>query len=72
MRNSYAEILSLTPEQFEASIIIFDEAFNQFDVSRIKLGKYRRELSCEFIKNYALLKNKDADSLLEYFANLTI
>lgn len=71
MKTSSKIIGSLSPEEFEYSIKTFDQAFSDFNPSKIKMGKLRRELSYDYFKNYSKLKNLDSLELLEYFSDLT-
>jgi len=71
LKNSSELILNLTPDEFHDAIIKFDSAFSDFNPSRIKVGKYRRELSCEYFKNFEEYSVLDSDELLEAFSELT-
>ncbi len=71
MKKSSKEILEASVEDFVKSIKTFDSAFSDFNPSKIKVGKYRRELSCEYFRQYSDLKDYDSDSLLEYFSDIT-
>ncbi|MGV8913813.1 MAG: hypothetical protein ACOH1X_00015 [Kaistella sp.] len=71
MKTSHTEIMKLTPDDFEKSLEIFEKSFSDFNPSKIKLGKMRRELSFEYFKNYSKLKDYDSYDLLEYFSDIT-
>ncbi len=71
MKTSFKDIRDISVEEFEHSIKTFDQAFSDFNPSKIKMGKLRRELSFEYFKNYSKLKNYDDLELLEYFSDLT-
>lgn len=71
MRKSAKIVLNTDIEDFEKSISNFEAVFKSFDTSKIKIGKLRRELSCEFFRNYESLKDSDTRSLSEYFINFT-
>ncbi|MDP9955150.1 hypothetical protein J2X97_000787 [Epilithonimonas hungarica] len=71
MKTSHNQILNLSPDEFEKSIEIFEKAFSDFNPSKIKLGKMRRELSFEYFKNYSKLKDFDTYELLEHFSDIT-
>ncbi|MBU2647852.1 hypothetical protein KKI24_24300 [bacterium] len=71
MKSSSKTILSLSVSEFKNAITTFDSAFSEFNPSRIKVGKFRRELSCEYFKNFNEYKDLDSDELLEYFSELT-
>ncbi len=71
MKYSSEEIEKLSVEEFEKSITTFEQAFSDFNPSKIKLGKLRRELSFDYFKNYRKLKEYDNFELREYFSDLT-
>lgn len=71
MKYSHIEIGKLSVDEFEHKIEIFDKAFSDFNPSKIKLGKMRRELSFEYFKNYSKLGELDQYELLEYFSDFT-
>lgn len=71
MKYSAKDIEQLSNEEFEQSITTFDQAFADFNPSKIKLGKMRRELSYDYFKNYNKLKSYDSVELREYFSDLT-
>lgn len=71
MKKSADIILETTIDEFTTSIKNFEEAFSNFNVSKIKVGKYRRELACEYFRNYDKYKYSDTNTILEFFSNLT-
>lgn len=71
MKTSSKLILNLSVEEFEEAIDKFDQAFADFNPSKIKMGKLRRELSYEYFKNFQKLKDLDSLELLEYFSDFT-
>ena len=71
MKYSAKIIMELSADEFEKAITLFDEAFTDFNPSKIKMGKLRRELSFEYFKNYAKLGKYDRFELLEHFSDLT-
>lgn len=71
MKTSSKIINELSVQEFEDSIKTFDQAFSDFNPSKIKMGKLRRELSYDFFKNFSKLKDLDSLELLEYFSDLT-
>ena len=71
LRRSGKFVLSLNEEEFVRQINVFDDAFSQFDFSKIKLGKYRRELSCEFFRQIEKFTHYTVDEVLEHFASIT-
>lgn len=71
MKISGKSVLEENTENFVNSIKNFDSAFSEFNPSKIKVGKLRRELSCEFFKKYVKFKNYDSSELIEYFYDFT-
>jgi len=71
MKYSSKTILDTSVEEFENSIKLFDQAFTDFNPSKIKMGKLRRELSFDYFKNYSKLSKLSRLELLEYFSDLT-
>ena len=72
MRSSSELVLALSELEFVDAIERFDKAFADFNPSKIKLGKFRRELSYEFFQKFSKLKDCDELELLEYFGSITI
>ncbi|WP_041741337.1 hypothetical protein [Collimonas fungivorans] len=70
-KHSTKKLKSMNEDQFALCIETFDKAFSDFNPSRIKVGKYRRELSCEYFKNLEEYEDLDAEELLERFSELT-
>lgn len=71
MKYSKNDILNLTANEFEESVKTFEQAFSDFNPSKIKLGKMRRELSYEYFKNFGKLQSLDSDDLLQHFSDIT-
>jgi hypothetical protein len=71
MKKSYKIIEQLSVQEFEDSIDNFDLAFSDFNPSKIKMGKLRRELSFDYFENFSKLGHLDRKELLEYFYDLT-
>lgn len=70
-RHSMEVLKTVEPDEFGLAVEVFDRAFGDFNPSRIKIGKYRRELSCEFFKNFETYREFDQEDLLGAFAELT-
>jgi hypothetical protein len=70
-RHSMDVLKNVSAEEFGKAVEIFDAAFGDFNPSRIKVGKYRRELACEFFKNFDVYREYDQEDLLSAFAELT-
>lgn len=62
---SAALLNTLTTEGIEKSIKEFEEAFSSINVSKVNLGKVRRELVAYYIQNYFALSNLDEFELLD-------
>ncbi|SFX51719.1 hypothetical protein [Marinospirillum alkaliphilum] len=71
VKESYVKLKSVEPKDFALGVELFDEAFDSINASKVNLGKYRRQLSCEFIKKYAELSILDEGELTEYFVEFT-
>ncbi len=71
LRRSGNIILSLSEDKFVQFIEKFDKAFSEFNPSKIKVGKYRRELSCLYFQNIDKFLNANTNEVLEYFASIT-
>ncbi|WP_182267137.1 hypothetical protein [Stenotrophomonas maltophilia] len=71
-KHSINEVAALDAGEFGRCVSEFDSAFADFNPSRIKVGKYRRELVCEYFKNFKEYKEMDSAELLEKFSELTI
>jgi hypothetical protein len=71
MKKSAKLVIKLSVDEFRERIEVFDEAFNNFNPSKIKVGKFRRELSCEYFREFEQLNNSNSDELLEYFSDIT-
>lgn len=69
-KNSLKELQTMDEDDFNQAINNFEEAFKNFDVSKIKLSRERRKLSQYFIRNIEELQNADSDDLLLIFNEL--
>lgn len=65
IRDSYAHIAAASPEEFLEFTTRFEAAFRAFDVSRIKLGRARRQSVAALIKKFDLTKEASVESLTE-------
>ena len=70
IKKSYRKIKKVSVDDFNLSVENFEEAFGNFDVSKIKLSRERRKLSQYFIENYEKLYDADSDELLLTFSEL--
>ena len=71
VKESYEALSDLRARDFAGSLDLFEEAFDAINASKVNLGKYRRQLSCEFVRNYTELSGLDGDDLTEYFVEFT-
>lgn len=71
IKDSYSNLCNVKPKEFAYDIELFEKAFNAINPSKVNLGKFRRQLSCEYIKKHAELSGYDEDDLTEYFAEFT-
>lgn len=71
IKSSHEAILNATPEEFEEAIELFELAFKFINPSKVNLGKFRRELSQNFIENYAEHHSFDEMELGEHYMELT-
>lgn len=70
-KTSYDLLNSLSSEDFAEALELFEVGFDSINHSKVNVGKFRRLLSCEFIKNYETLSSHDEDELVEYFIEFT-
>ena len=71
IKKSYDGLIDVAPNDFADSIELFEEGFEAINSSKVNLGKYRRQLSSEFIKRYIDLSENDGDGLIEHFVEFT-
>ncbi|MEZ8715902.1 hypothetical protein AB6D81_07895 [Vibrio splendidus] len=71
LKASYDSISNTSPEKFSDSINLFEVAFKAINPSKVNLGKFRRELSKNFIENYGEHSDFDEMELVEHFMELT-
>ena len=71
IKTSYDVIANITADEFSDSIELFEAAFKAINPSKVNLGKFRRELSRNFIENYAQHSSFDEMELVEHFMELT-
>jgi hypothetical protein len=70
--NSHQLLNELDSIQIEIELQKFEAAFKILNLSKINLGKFRRELSKEFIQNLAKYRELNIEELAEVFFELTI
>lgn len=65
IRESYAAVSAVSSDEFIAVVDKFEEAFKAFDVSRIKLGRARRQSVAALTKNFTVARDSSTDQLTE-------
>lgn len=71
-RSSMAHLEELTAGEFGAAVTVFDKAFGSIDVSKINVGKIRRELARMFIAKINEFFDADLDTVVEAFFEETM
>lgn len=71
VKSSYNYLQKVSPNKFSEAIELFEEGFDAINASKVNLGKFRRQLSKEFIENYEKLSELDADEIIEHFVEIT-
>jgi hypothetical protein len=69
---SYKFIEELQSENLEILLEKFEKSFKSLNTSKINIGKFRRELSKEYIENIEKYSNYNNDDLDEKFFELTV
>ena len=65
VKSSYAVMKITSAAQFLQFVIKFESALASFDVSKLKLGRARRESVAAVVKSYKALGKKDTDAITE-------
>ena len=71
VKDSFEELEAAGGDIFASSLNTFEEAFDAINPSKVNLGKFRRQLACEYIKNYRELSELNSEDLTEYFVEFT-
>ncbi|TPW24270.1 hypothetical protein FH712_09960 [Marinobacter nauticus] len=71
IKKSFKDLSRIEPQEFSESLDLFETGFDAINASKVNLGKYRRQLSREFIENYTELSGMDEDEIVEYFVEFT-
>lgn len=71
-RSSMGHLEELTAEQFGAAVAVFDQAFRSIDVSKINVGKIRRELARTFTAKITEFVDAELDTIVEAFFEETM
>lgn len=72
IKKSFAYVKELSPEELANAVKLFDSAFEAVNPSKVNLGRYRRELSRDFIANIERLRFSDEEQLVEYLVKQTL
>ena len=72
IHDAYDVINQTNNDDFERALELFEVGFSSIKTSKVNLGKYRRMLSMDFIRNYSSLAAMDGDEISEYFMELTV
>lgn len=65
IKSNFQTINETQTESFNDSIRLFEQAFESFNFSKIKVGRIRRNLVSYFIKNYSELSDVDVLDLVD-------
>lgn len=68
VRSSYDELATLSADEFGALVKNFEEAFKAINVTKVNLGRYRRDLAQVFIAEIERMKELTELELLSYFS----
>ncbi|MES3044656.1 hypothetical protein [Sphingomonas faeni] len=71
-KSSFDQLNALTTEQFSEAIVIFEQAFSALNVSKINVGRFRRELSKSFIDKIEEYRNSDVETVTQVFFDATL
>lgn len=71
-KESYADLLKIDEKTFSEATETFETSFSALDVSKINVGKFRRELSRKFIANIGHYADIDSESLTSDFIEATL
>jgi hypothetical protein len=71
-RKSHSALTSMMPDDFAAATETFESAFSGLDVSKINVGKFRRNLSRLFVEKIEKYAEADSETLLEAFMEETL
>lgn len=71
IKASHEVIFNTSVDEFSEAIELFELAFKAINPSKVNLGKFRRELSQNFIENFAQHSDFDEMELVVHFMELT-
>lgn len=70
IKTNYELINGIESETFQNSIKLFEQAFDSFNFSKIKVGRIRRNLVSYFIKNYDELSKSDVLDVVDILSQV--
>jgi hypothetical protein len=70
-KTSFSVLKNVSPENFAEATELFELAFKSINPSKVNLGRFRRELSQYFIKEYSIASSFDEMELIEQFMETT-
>lgn len=71
-KSSLDFIRQIGPDQMERCIETFEVAFDAINQSKVNVGKFRRELSCYYVRQISELKDVSQEVLTELFFEQTL
>lgn len=71
-RTSMVQLEELSADEFGEAVALFDQAFKSIDVSKINVGKVRRELARTFVVKIAEFIDADIDTIVGVFFEETM
>ncbi|KGB59022.1 hypothetical protein [Sphingopyxis sp. LC363] len=71
-KRSFEQLKVISKDHFRVLTETFDEAFSALNVSKINVGKFRRELSMHFFANLDRYQDADADEITKVFFERTM
>ena len=71
IKRSHHYFNKISSTDFSEATKLFESGFKAINQSKVNLGKYRRELSKEFIEKYENLSILDESEIIEHFATIT-
>lgn len=71
-KTSFSELQKVSVDEFAGHVTKFEEAFAAINVSKVNVGKLRRELSRDFFEKIEEFANYDVDEVIESFHEATM
>jgi hypothetical protein len=70
IKSNFEELNEKNSDNFHSSIRLFEQAFESFNFSKIKVGRIRRNLVAYYIKNYSSLVDSDVLELVDILSQV--